>query len=868
MPLFHSNAVMAGWAPAVAARASIALRRKFSASQFLPDVRRFGATYANYVGKPLSYILATPEQPDDADNPLRVVYGNEGAPRDVDRFATRFGVEVVDGFGSTEGGVAIARTPDTPEGALGPLADGVAIVDVDTGEPCPPGVIGELVNTTGPGQFRGYYNDSDAEAERMAGGVYHSGDLAYRDEAGYAYFAGRLGDWMRVDGENLGTAPIERVLLRYPDVTEAAVYPIPDPAVGDRVMAALVLPDSRGLRAAVVHRFPRPTDRPRPQAVAVFRPGRRSAAAHRDLQDPQTTTVRRGHRLHRPGPRDQAIVTTRREDIATMLTDRLGDRHLGLRTREQDWTWDEVVRESAARANLATALRAELFADAPCHIGILLDNVADFVFWLGGASLAGATVVGLNPTRGSSGLAADIRHADCQLVVTDAAGRQRLADLDHGLPADRFLVVDDPAYRPRVEKFRADPAVAPGAGPDTLMLLLFTSGTTGVSKAVRCSQGRLARIAYAAADKYGHHRGDVDYCCMPLFHGNAIMALWAPALSVGATVCLTPSFSASRFLSDVRFFGATFFTYVGKAMAYVMATPALPDDSDNTLTRAFGTEASPDDQAEFVRRFGATLYEGYGSSEGGAVAAADPAAPPGALGRPAHADVAVVDPETLEPRAPAVLDPRGKVLNPDEAIGEIVDRRGARDFEGYYRNDAADADRVRNGWYWTGDLGYVDGEGFLYFAGRRGDWIRVDGENTSAVTIERVLRRHPGVIAAAAYGVPDPRSGDQVMAAVEVADPAAFDVVDLASFLIAADDLGSKGIPRLLRVSARLPATGSNKVLKRDLQVQRWHRSDDGPPDLVYRWVGRGRPDYRVMSDDDCRELDSEFASHGRQSHV
>jgi fatty-acyl-CoA synthase len=97
------------------------------------------------------------------------------------------------------------------------------------------------VNTAGPGRFEGYYNDEAAEAERMAGGVYHSGDLAYRDDAGYAYFAGRLGDWMRVDGENLGAAPIERVLLRYPDTTEVAVYAVPDPIVGDQVMAALVM---------------------------------------------------------------------------------------------------------------------------------------------------------------------------------------------------------------------------------------------------------------------------------------------------------------------------------------------------------------------------------------------------------------------------------------------------------------------------------------------------------------------------------------------------------------------------------------------------------------------------------------------------
>ncbi|RRR47167.1 acyl-CoA synthetase [Mycolicibacter terrae] len=255
MPLFHSNAVMAGWSVAVAAGASIALRRKFSASGFIPDVRRFGATYANYVGKPLSYVLATPPQADDADNPLRLLYGNEGAPRDLERFADRFGCTVIDAFGSTEGGVAIGRTPDTPPGALGPLIDGNAIVDVETGQECPPGVVGELVNLSGRGQFRGYYRDPDAEAARMAGGIYHSGDLAYRDEAGYAYFAGRLGDWMRVDGENLGTAPIERILLRHNAVAQVAVYPIPDPAVGDQVMAALVLADGTSFDLAEFRAF-------------------------------------------------------------------------------------------------------------------------------------------------------------------------------------------------------------------------------------------------------------------------------------------------------------------------------------------------------------------------------------------------------------------------------------------------------------------------------------------------------------------------------------------------------------------------------------------------------------------------------------
>ncbi|MGH3725224.1 MAG: AMP-binding protein [Mycobacterium sp.] len=547
---------------------------------------------------------------------------------------------------------------------------------------------------------------------------------------------------------------------------------------------------------------------------------------------------------------------TPRADIATMLLDRIGDSHLGLRTRERDWTWDEVVGESAARGALARKLRAA----GPFHIGVLLENVPDFVFWLGGAALTGATIIGINPTRGAAEMAAEIRHTDCQLIVTDTEHLDRLRHLDLGLAASRFLVIDSSDYLAQLDENRGVTAISDGVGADSLLLLLFTSGTTGASKAVKCSQGRLAQIAHAATEKFGHNRCDVDYCCMPLFHGNALMALWAPALANGATVCLTPTFSASRFLPDIRYFGATFFTYVGKALGYLLATPEQPGDADNQLVRGFGTEASPEDQAEFRRRFDAELFEGYGSSEGGGAIVLDPDAPSGALGRPAHAGVTIVDPETLQVCAAAIFDDHGRVLNADDAVGEIVDKQGRRGFEGYYKNDDADADRLRNGWYWTGDLGYLDQAGFLYFAGRRGDWIRVDGENTSALTIERVLRRHPAVIAAGAYAVPDPRSGDRVMAAIEVTDPESFDIAEFSEFLTAQEDLGSKGIPRFLRLSASLPVTGSNKVLKRELKEQHWHCDD-----AVLRWEGREGPVFERMSATDKRALDAEFAAYGRQ---
>src|SRR5262249_11255665 len=116
MPLFHSNAVMVGWAPSIVHGGSVGLARRFSASRWREDARRSGSPHFNSTGKPLSYILATPPAPDDADNPMRIAFGNEGSPQVVEAFAARFGVEVVDAFGATEGGVAVNREPDMPLG--------------------------------------------------------------------------------------------------------------------------------------------------------------------------------------------------------------------------------------------------------------------------------------------------------------------------------------------------------------------------------------------------------------------------------------------------------------------------------------------------------------------------------------------------------------------------------------------------------------------------------------------------------------------------------------------------------------------------------------------------------------------------------
>ncbi len=546
--------------------------------------------------------------------------------------------------------------------------------------------------------------------------------------------------------------------------------------------------------------------------------------------------------------------------MADVLLTRAADDGLGLQFEDTTWTWRAVVAESAARAALAQRRRRP----GPFHIGVLLDNVPEYLFWLGAAALAGACVVGINPTRRGEQLARDIRFTDCQLVVTDGAGAALLSGLDIGLAPDGVLGIDTPEYATELAAARAaaggagGPVVAPGTvSPDTLYLLLFTSGTTADPKAVRCSQGRLASIASRTSQGYRFRRDDVCYCPMPLFHGNAIMALWAPAVLVGASMALPRRFSASGFLGDLRRFGATRFTYVGKALSYILATPELGDDADNPLRAGFGTEASGPDRDRFERRFGCDLVEGYGSSEGGAAITVTPQTPPGSLGLPFE-DIAVHDPQTRAECAAARFDANGRLLNADEAIGEIVNRTGTKGFEGYYKNPDADRERSRDGWYWSGDLGYRDAEGFFYFAGRGGDWLRVDSENFAAAPVERILERHPDVNSAVVYAVPDPRSGDRVMTALELRAGRDFEPDAFASFVAAQPDLGTKWAPSFVRISPGLPVTATGKLTKPPLQRERWECDDP-----VYWRPGRDDA-YRLLTEEDRRALRREFAGHGR----
>ncbi len=543
--------------------------------------------------------------------------------------------------------------------------------------------------------------------------------------------------------------------------------------------------------------------------------------------------------------------------IAEFVGSRVNDQRVALCFEDSQWTYAGYVAECAARAAFLQAQRR----DGPFHVGVLLDAVPEYSMWLGAASLAGAVVVGINPTRRGAELAGDVRHTDCQLMVTDASGVVLLKQADLGSLAsgDRVVVVDGASWPGRLAPWA-------GAGLDdvaveidesTPFALIFTSGTTaGQSKAVRWSQGHLAFIGSKVAEINQLTSDDVCYSTMPLLHSNGLQCGWTAPLSVGATIALRRKFSASRFLGDVRKYQATYFNYIGKALAYVLTTPPQPDDADNPLIRGFGNEAADIDIRTFQSRFACSIKDGYGSTEGGMSVNRVPGMPEGALGI-APEGVKVIDPTTGIECGRARFAPSGALLNADEAIGEMVNTNGRGQFEGYYRNEQAEDDKLRNGWFWSGDLGYRDDEGFFYFAGRSYDWIRVDGENFSAGPLERIIGRAPGVAVASVYGVPDPETGDQVMVTLLMHDDVEFDPEGFARFLEGEAALGPKWVPRLARITRQLPTTVTNKVLKRQLRAERWDCDDP-----VWWWPRRG-DGYVALTDDDRAALTRRFVERG-----
>ncbi|MCT2586353.1 AMP-binding protein [Actinophytocola gossypii] len=494
--------------------------------------------------------------------------------------------------------------------------------------------------------------------------------------------------------------------------------------------------------------------------------------------------------------------------VTELLLARAEDVNPGLLFEDIRWTWADHVQESANRAALLAGLRRP----GPFHVGVLMDNVPEYSLLLGGAAFAGAVLVGLNTARRGDALVRDVRRADCQVVITDSRYVELLQGLDLGA---RVLDIDSAAWHVTMYRHTHSPLEPVPASPDDPLVLTFTSGTGGEPKPVCHTHGTVAGAGRAIASRHDVGTGDTVYLSMPMFHSSSVTAGWSVGLAAGAAVALRRRFSASGFVDDVRRHGATYAHYVGRPLAYVLSTPPDEDDRDNPLRVACGSGASAMDAAEFAERFGCEVVDTYHATEGAIDVPRPPGTPPGSIGR-LEGGPEVLDPETGKPCPPAVLDAGGRVANPD-AVGELTTTADA--FAGYYRDADADAERVRDGVFWSGDLAYRDEDGYCFLVGRSGEW-------PGAVRLERILSRHPDVGEVAVYTVPAPDVGEQLMAALVLRAEAVFDPDAFAEFLAAQEDLEPAEVPRFVRLTARLPRTATFRVLRRTLTAQRWRSPD------------------------------------------
>lgn len=500
------------------------------------------------------------------------------------------------------------------------------------------------------------------------------------------------------------------------------------------------------------------------------------------------------------------------ETLQQLLNERADRDTVAIFYGDRTWTYRQYVAEAKQQA---AALIGAAEPDRPLHVGVLLGNTPDMLIALAAAALGGYVACGINTTRRGEALARDIAKVHSQFLITDAEHRRLLDGLE--LPG---VTVFDTSTTEWTNFLTPAPRFVPHrqARVDDTFMMIFTSGTSGDPKAVQVANLMPLFAGNALVERFELTEQDVCYLSMPMFHSNAVVGGWAPALVAGAAM-VPAKFSASGFLADVRRHGVTYMNYVGKPLAYVLATPEQPDDRDNPLRVAFGNEATDRDIEEFGRRFGVTVDDGFGSTENAVIITRTPDTPKGSIGQ-GFPGVAIYNSETVTECPVAEFDENGALSNADVAVGELVNTDGSGLFRGYYNDSEATDERMRHGMYWSGDLAYRDADGYIYLAGRTADWMRVDGENLATAPIERILLRLPAINRVAVYPVPDELVGDQVMAAVVLQDDAGLDPATFEQFLIAQRDLSPKAWPRYVWIADDLPSTATNKILKRELVVR------------------------------------------------
>lgn len=421
---------------------------------------------------------------------------------------------------------------------------------------------------------------------------------------------------------------------------------------------------------------------------------------------------------------------------------------------------------------------------------------------------AGGIINPINPTLGVQELGYIVEHCEPRVIVTHVEHVASFLPPRMSLPAITTVAtfggeVDGAVgLDAKVAAASDNPPGVPIHANDP-STLLYTSGTTGNPKGVLFCHHSTGAAGAHFLETLHITQDDVILAVTPLFHGNAWGAV-VTALQAGGAVAFPKAFQKSDFWPLVHRTHATVVYTLGTILAILLTQEQSDLEKDNPLRVILGL-GSATIRDRILQRFGVEhVAECFGSTDAGVVTIEPIGQPPrpGSCGPP-------VPGVTIR-----VLDDNGKALKARE-VGEIVIQSPHRMTE-YYRNPEETAVALRDGSFFTGDLGYLDEDGWLYFVDRKRDVIRRGGENMSSVLIEKTLREHPQVVDCAVIGVPDPVLGQEVKAFIVANGP--LDMEELRQF--AAQRLAKFQVPRLWELRDFLPKTATQRVEKYKLRQE------------------------------------------------
>ncbi|MBI5190602.1 MAG: long-chain fatty acid--CoA ligase [Nitrospirae bacterium] len=468
------------------------------------------------------------------------------------------------------------------------------------------------------------------------------------------------------------------------------------------------------------------------------------------------------------------------------------------------------------------------------RVAILLGNSLEFVVAYFGAVRAGAAAVPLNTFLTAPELAYILKDSGADVLVSSPDFGTRLGALRKDGAIKLLVVTGGPGGKAAPEDAipfdsllgqPAGPATVPGiigdrgktgspdGGVDTAedspAAILYTSGTTGHPKGAILTHRNLISNATACAEAFRITKRDRFLLFLPMFHAFSLTVCLLLPFSVGARVFVLPSVKPfSKVIKAVVLGRITFFVAI-PGVYNILSMKKFPRLLMRLLPLRLcvsGAAPLPGETLErFTKNFPFPLLEGYGLTETSPVVSVNPrdgVCKPGSVGLPV--------PGVLV----RIVDEAGLVL-PAGHVGEIT-VRGPNVMRGYLGNDAATAETIRDGWLFTGDMGYRDEEGYIFIADRKKDLIIVHGMNVYPREVEEVIYQHPAVKDAAVIGVCEPGHGEAPKAFVTLRDGASATDRDIRNFVKAR--LAPYKVPRQVEVVESLPTSPTGKILKKELR--------------------------------------------------